>query len=133
MFLKWKAEGSKNPTSYGAPTVEAQEGDPQSLLNWTRALIALRKANTAFWADSAFEPIFDEANPYPMVYRRKDGAGNSCIVILNPTAKQRKLTLPDMLNTPEVLLSDGKVSFKTTKKGTQFSIGPVSSLVIREL
>ena len=133
MYLKWKAEGSKNPTSCGAPTVEAQEGDPQSLLNWTRALIALRKANTAFWADSAFEPIFDEANPYPMVYRRKDGAGNSCIVILNPTAKQRKLTLPDMLNTPEVLLSDGKVSFKTTKKGTQFSIGPVSSLVIREL
>ena len=39
-YLEWKAAGAKNPTAPGAITVESQENDPASLLNWTRSLIA---------------------------------------------------------------------------------------------
>lgn len=45
-YTEWKKElasGKAKPIAKGNPTVESQENDPESILNWTRALISLRK------------------------------------------------------------------------------------------
>ena len=128
-YLAWKAAGAKNPTAPGAPTVASQENDPSSLLNWTRGLIALRKSTPAFWADSDFAPVFDEAHPYPMVYTRGNGE-QTWIVALNPTGKKQTVTLPASLGlkkagkiAPE--MSYGKVSLS----GGKLSMGPTSVFI----
>ncbi len=69
-----------------APTVNAQEKDPRSLLNRTRALIRLRQSEPALSAYAEFVPLYAEKNTYPFVYcRAKDN--NVVLVILNPAGK----------------------------------------------
>ena len=134
-YLEWKAAGAKNPTAPGAITVESQENDPASLLNWTRSLIALRKATPAFWADSAFEPVFNEQKPYPMVYTRSDGT-STYIVALNPTGVKQTVVVPA---TPDLkrgatlppVLSYGKVSLRATGRGDILTMGPTSVYIAK--
>ena len=130
LYLEWKAAGSKNPTAPGAITVESQEGDPQSLLNWTRAIIKLRKENKAFWASSRFEPVFDESRPYPMLFLRTDGL-DTYLIALNPTSKKQKATLDLSSEAPSTVLNSGKFSCKTGRKGLQLNMGPVSAAVVK--
>ena len=68
------------------PTVEAQENDPDSLLNHIRNLAALRRAHPALGGDGSFEPLFAEKGCYPFIYRRKLGA-ETIVVAINPSAK----------------------------------------------
>ncbi|MCR5326385.1 MAG: alpha-glucosidase C-terminal domain-containing protein [Bacteroidales bacterium] len=129
-YLEWKAAGCKNPTAPGAITVEAQDKDPESLLNWTRALISLRKSTPAFWADARFEPRFDEAHPYPMVYTRTDGK-ESYLIALNPTSKKQTLTLDANHPAAEPVMCFGKAVYKPSKKGDRLTLPPVSALIVR--
>ena len=52
-----------------APTVAAQQDDPDSLLNTVRALLALRHAEGDLQADAPFEALCTEKGK-PFVYRR---------------------------------------------------------------
>ena len=130
LYLEWKAAGSKNPTAPGAITVESQERDPESLLNWTRSLIALRKQVPAFWADSKFVPIFSAEHPYPMVYLRTDGC-ETYLIALNPTAKKQDITLDKRSDSSTVVRSFGKASYKPARKGDRLSMAPVSALIVK--
>jgi maltose alpha-D-glucosyltransferase/alpha-amylase len=134
-YLEWKAAGAKNPTAPGAITVESQENDPASLLNWTRSLIALRKANPAFWADSEFVPVFNEAKPYPMVYTRSDGK-ETWIVALNPTGVKQTVVVPatpglQRGSTLAPALSCGKVTLRATGRGDILTMGPTSVYIAK--
>ena len=130
-YLEWKAAGCKHPTASGEITVASQEADPASLLNWTKALIALRKSTPAFWADSSFKPVFSEENPYPMVYMRSDGT-DTYLVAINPTSAKKALTLDvPSAGAPAVVMSNGKASFKLSRKGAKLSMGPVSALIVK--
>lgn len=135
LYLDWKAAGCKNPTAKGAITVESQDNDPESLLNWTRALISLRKTVKAFWGSSKWTPIFNEANPYPMVYTRSDGE-DSYLVALNPTGSKKTVTIPSQTSlkagkslTP--VLMAGKASYKTSKKGDVITMNGTSALIVK--
>lgn len=143
-YLAWKKEyacGRAGTTAPGNITVESQDDDPNSLLNWTRLLIALRKEHGALWADSRFIPIFNAENPYPMVYLRTDGE-ETILVALNPTAESRKLSLSSeisafrhetagMKGNVAPLLSTGKASYRCTSSCDNLTLGPVSGIVIR--
>lgn len=143
-YLAWKNEyacGRAGTTAPGNITVESQDDDPNSLLNWTRSLIALRKEHGALWADSRFIPIFNAENPYPMVYLRTDGE-ETILVALNPTAESRKLSLSSeisvfrhetagMKGSVAPLLSTGKASYRCTSSCDNLTLGPVSGIVIR--
>ena len=128
-YLAWKEAGSKKPTGPGAPTVESQESDPVSLLNWTRKLIGLRKATPAFWADSDFVPVFNQKNPYPMVYTRSDGK-ETWIVALNPTGKKQAVKLPAEL-TAGAAVSPELSYGKATLRGNKLSMGPLSVFIAK--
>jgi maltose alpha-D-glucosyltransferase/alpha-amylase len=79
-----------------APNVEAQEKNPNSLLNKTRQLISLRHSEPALANYAEFVPIYPSANasnpsPYPFVYAR--AAGNDVVlVMLNPRAEASDAT-----------------------------------------
>ncbi|MBQ8456601.1 MAG: alpha-amylase [Prevotella sp.] len=101
-----------------APNVEAQEKNPNSLLNKTRKLIALRHQEPALANYAEFVPIYpsaDEQNPspsvYPFVYARAAGK-DVVLVMLNPKAEAQDATF------------NVNVKFKKTKllAGDQFDI-----------
>ena len=64
-----------------APTVEAQERDPASLLNTVKAILALRQEQPDLQADANLEIIIGEKEQ-PLVYRR-----GGLLVALNPSRK----------------------------------------------
>ena len=97
-----------------APNVAAQENNPNSLLNKTRRLIALRHSEPALANYAEFVPIYpsqEASDPYPFVYAR--AAGNDVVlVMLNPRAKASDATF------------NINVKFKKTRllAGDRFSI-----------
>ncbi len=131
-YQAWREAGSPNPTAPGAPTVESQENDPSSLLNWTRRLIKLRKDHPAFWADSDFTPVFNAKRPYPMVYTRSDG-NDTWIIALNPTGKKQTVTLPADLVPQKGNVSPQQSFGKVSLRGGFLSMGPTSVFIARRL
>lgn len=143
-YTEWKKElasGKAKPIAKGNPTVESQENDPESILNWTRALISLRKNSKALWADSRFIPIFNEEQPYPMVYLRSNGT-ETFLIVLNPTSERKTLVLDGEIDPylsalksvkglVSPLLITGKATCKRTAKGTTLKLDATSGMIIK--
>lgn len=143
-YLDWKKNfeaGKVKTIAKGEITVESQDKDPESILNWTRELIALRKSSEALWADSKFIPIFNESQPYPMVYLRSNGK-ETFLIALNPTGTRKSLTLNDEVSSYRSMTegvkgivnpvaSLGKGSYKCTGKGDVLTLDATSGIIIR--
>lgn len=69
-----------------APTVAAQEGAPDSLLNRTRRLTHLKHTEPALAAYAEFVPLFAQPNTYPFVFARASGSA-VLLVAFNPAAR----------------------------------------------
>lgn len=113
-------------TEGGRISVEAEEADANSLLNYTRRLIALRHAHAALGNAAAWAMVSSPEQPYPMVYRRSDGR-STCIVALNPSGRKVKVQLPVISKqaTTELL----RCGTASVRKGA-LSLGPVSAVVL---
>lgn len=143
-YLDWKNNfeaGKVKPIAKGEITVESQDKDPESILNWTRELIALRKSSEALWADSKFIPVFNESQPYPMVYLRSNGK-ETFLIALNPTGTRKSLTLNDEVSSYRSMTegvkgivnpvaSLGKGSYRRTGKGDVLTLDATSGIIIR--
>ena len=143
-YLDWKKNfeaGKVKPIAKGEITVESQDKDPESILNWTREIIALRKSSEALWADSKFIPVFNESQPYPMVYLRSNGK-ETFLIALNPTGTRKSLTLNDEISSYRSMTegvkgivnpvaSLGKGSYKRTGKGDVLTLDATSGIIIR--
>jgi len=96
-----------------APTIEAEEKDPSSLLHTVRELIALRHSQEDLQADADFEVLCDKKDQ-PFVYRR-----GSLTVAINVSgeAKSFKLAAP----AKEVIyrIGDAEADGRTLKLGAQ--------------
>jgi maltose alpha-D-glucosyltransferase / alpha-amylase len=68
------------------PNVETEEGEPSSMLNFTRALLKLRREHSALANSADFQPLYAEKNKYPFVYLRFAGT-ERIIVAINPAAR----------------------------------------------
>lgn len=143
-YLDWKKNfeaGKVKPIAKGEITVESQDKDPESILNWTRELIDLRKSSEALWADSKFIPVFNESQPYPMVYLRSNGK-ETFLIALNPTGTRKSLTLNDEVSSYRSMTegvkgivnpvaSLGKCSYRRTGKGDVLTLDATSGIIIR--
>lgn len=91
----------------GRATVDSQDGDPDSLLNTIRRLIALRKAHPALAASGAFEVVHALPGELPFVYRRSRDA-ESVLAAINPAARTIEVVLPagTVSGQPEILYGD---------------------------
>jgi maltose alpha-D-glucosyltransferase/alpha-amylase len=127
--------------SPNAPNVEAQEKNPNSLLNKTRQLIALRHSEPALANYAEFVPIYPSAdvqNPspsiYPFVYARAAGK-DVVLVMLNPKAEASDATFN--INVPfkkTKLLAGDKFVMNHNKKSGDMSVHmPATSYAIVKL
>ena len=82
----------------GAPTVEDQANDPDSILNFVKKLIKIHKDTPAFHPDSEFNILLPS---YPFVFERS-ADGRKYLVALNPSDQVRYYDAPER---GEVLLS----------------------------
>ena len=115
----------------GRMTVEKAEIDPNSLLRYVRTLLRLRKRVPALGADASWRLVSSLDQPYPMVYERKLG-NERCYVVLNPSGKAVKVTLPAEASKPELIGgSYQKCTYKQTKKGDVVSLSPVSAAIFK--
>ena len=114
-------------------TVEKSENDPNSLLNYTRTLIQLRKDYPVIGADADWRLVNGLETPYPMVYERTLGS-EKCIIVLNPTAKKVTTQIEFQGKTPEIIGgSYTKASYKSNaKKGIDtITLSPVSAIIYK--
>ena len=96
-----------------APTVAAQEGDPDSLLNFTRKLLALRHAHADLQADAPFAVVSAEPNA-PFVWRR-----GKLLLAVNPFGQARTVKCPAAGMTPVFTHGAAKVNADGIELGPQ--------------
>ncbi|MCS7057095.1 MAG: alpha-amylase family glycosyl hydrolase [Thermoflexales bacterium] len=84
-----------NPNYAQGVNVADQDGDPNSMLNFYRRLLALRKRTPALMAGD-YVPVNEEAQDYLAFLRRDEDSGQICLVVLNMSAQFReaRFTLP---------------------------------------
>ena len=102
-----------------APTVAAQEDDPDSLLNTVRALLKLRHAEPDLQADAEYETLCDQKGK-PFVYRR-----GSLIVAVNPSGEALSVEAPVAGKAPICTLGRADV------KGGELILGAQSFVVLK--
>lgn len=119
-------------TDGGALTVEAQENDPNSLLNYTRTLLALRKSSPALGNDADWELVSNIDQPYPMVYKRTDG-NETYLIALNPgkAGVTAKIAHQDGKVARIMVGSSKKNSYKFGKDTDTIKMDGVSALVYK--
>jgi maltose alpha-D-glucosyltransferase/alpha-amylase len=99
--MQWKAGANKGfsdappeklylpvDSAPDAPTVEAEEADPKSLLNTVRALLRLRHSEADLQAKPNFEVLRAEKGSLPFIYRR-----GAFILAINPTGQEASASL----------------------------------------
>ncbi len=90
------------------PDVESQESDPDSLLHFTRKLIALRRSVPELGPQGEFRVLFCEKNSCPVVYERRFG-DRRAVVAVNPSKRVARadFALPGADTFKAVLASAG--------------------------
>ena len=107
-------------TAKDAPNVASEEKNPNSLLNKTRRLIALKHTEPALANYAEFIPLFAKENTYPFIYARAKDK-NVVLVLLNPSGKNT--TAEFELNIPysKTVLLAGK-DLKLVKNGNKITV-----------
>jgi alpha-glucosidase len=93
-----------NPNYRSGINVSDQRDDPDSMLEFYRGLLRVRKENPALIA-GAYEPLPGEAREYLAFLRRSETPAQTCLVVLNMSARLHTLDLPQDLETIELVFS----------------------------
>jgi len=94
--------------SMSRPDVETEEKDPASMLNFTRALLKLRRDHPALANAADFQPVYAEKNKYPFVYFRTADS-EEIIVSVNPAAQSCSVTLNGLDDTMPLLVQGAEL------------------------
>ncbi len=114
-------------TNGGRISVQAQEKDPESLLNHVKTLLSLRRKYSALGNDGLWEVIGRTDDPYPLAYRRYDETG-TFIIAVNPSSVRRTVFLPERNCT--LVNRVGKAKLQTRKSGTTLILDGCSSIIL---
>ena len=104
----------------GAPTVENQKDDPDSIYRVVTDIIALRHKLPQLGNGSDFEVVYAQKEKYPFVYRRGD-----YVIFVNPSDKDE--TIPFAEDIKETVYTIGKVEFT----GTEATVCASSFTIVR--
>jgi maltose alpha-D-glucosyltransferase/alpha-amylase len=107
-----------------APTVAAQESDRDSLLNFSRSLIALRKKTPALGNDGDFHPLYADPASSLFVFCRSH-AGKMFAVAVNSGKVPREANIPQ-LSGARCVFGGG-----ASLRGTRLAVAGVSASVWR--
>jgi glycosidase len=115
-----------------APTVKAQEKDPNSLLNKFRQLVKLRKSEPALLAQAEFVPVYAKKNTYPFIYARANEK-EVILCIFNPANRVEKADFKLNIQAKKYKLLAGDKLKITNKKGEYRVEVPAISYAIYKL
>lgn len=99
-------------TENGLLTVEAQDNDKNSMLNFVRQLTALRHSSKALGNDGDWQLLSNVCQPYPMIYQRTSG-NETYIIALNPSGKKVSVSLS--IGKAQPVMVSGKASLNKNK------------------
>jgi len=105
------------------PTVAAQTGVSDSLLEAVRRLIALRRAHPALCAGGSFAPVYAHSGQYPLVYLRERDE-ERILVALNPAG--RPVTVELELAGRVAPLQAERTELAAGASGLRLAMDPVS-------
>jgi alpha-glucosidase len=94
------------PPTYKEVNVKAEESEPNSMLDWYKALIQLKKTNPVFAHGD--DIMLDTANDKVLSWLRQTENGNSVVVAVNFTADPQTVSLT--IPTPAVATASGSSS-----------------------
>jgi alpha-glucosidase len=120
------------PPDYKTVNVKAEEADPNSLLNWYKKLVELRRTDPAL-RDGALH-MLDPTNPNVLSYLRKGPPGSPSVVVsLNFTAQPQTVSL-DLAGTGVIsnnikTLMTNDASLQSTVSLTKIVLPPFASWV----
>jgi maltose alpha-D-glucosyltransferase/alpha-amylase len=100
-----------------APTVEAQENDPESLISFVREILALRHKEEDLQADAELEILCAEKGK-PFVYRR-----GSLTIAVNPSEKE---AVAELSVQGEIVYIIGNATL-----GSSITLAPQSFVIVR--
>ena len=114
------------------PNVAEQIDNPNSVLNYVKELLALRKATPALGVEGEWKYVGDMDNPYPMIYARTLGT-EQYIVVFNPADRTVSGTIPAMGKKAEwVFGNNAKLAkCKTNKTAHTFTMKPISVAIFK--
>lgn len=118
-------------TDNGKLTVETQDKDPNSVLNFVRELIKVRHEHPALANDGDWQTLSDINNPYPWIYSRNNGE-DTYVIALNPGEKKAEaiVEIPAAKSLQPILVN-GKATTYITKKGIQLKLSGISSAIFK--
>ena len=117
-------------TENGKLTVEAQQGDQNSLLSYTRKLTALRHSAKALDNEGDWKLLNQKGQEYPMVYERTLGDEEVCCC--RESWCQGSLSNISSVGGKAVsVLSTGKVVYKSGKKTDAIKASGISAAVFK--
>ncbi|MDA3816914.1 MAG: alpha-amylase family glycosyl hydrolase [Prolixibacteraceae bacterium] len=109
-----------------APTVAAQENDPESLLNRFRKLVSLKTSEPALKAYAEFVPVYAGKNTYPFVYAR---ANNDEVILClyNPADRTESAQFNLNMNVEdfELLIGD-ELNIESENESYSVEMPPIS-------
>ncbi len=108
----------------GAPNVEKQSRQNNSLLNRVRQLIQLRRSAPALGRDGKLTLLCAEKGKYPLVYLRQAGR-QRYLVVLNPSGQDQAATVPlTAKEKPKKRIGRGRIDFLPHGRRTNLIAGP---------
>lgn len=115
---------------HSRPTVEDEEDEIDSLLNFTRRAISIRKINPALLNNSDFRNIYAEKNAYPYIFERfcKE---QRIIIAFNPADKPCTARL-DFEIGRNVIFSLGDYDIASNNGETEIKLSPQSFAFVTE-
>jgi alpha-glucosidase len=119
------------PPNYTTVNVKTEEGEPDSLLNWNKQLIAMRKDDPTL--RDGRQVMLDKANPSVLSYIREAVGGHPAIVVaLNFTAEDQTVSLdseaPIAGKTVSTIMTDAP-SLKQTTSLHNITLPPYASWI----
>ena len=117
-------------TEGGAITVEEQEQDKNSLLQFTRSLLKLRRDYPAISNDGDWQLLSDPSVPYPMVYQREK-SGQRLVIVINPSGNKVGATFAHQGITGKTLQIVGNAHYKSSLSGDKVTVHPFSAAVFQ--
>lgn len=118
-------------TDNGKLTVETQDKDPNSVLNFVRELIKVRHEHPALANDGDWQTLSDINIPYPWIYSRNNGK-DTYVIALNPGEKKAEaiVEIPAAKSLQPILVN-GKATTDITKKGIRIKLTGISSVIFK--
>lgn len=101
-------------SSEGAPTVENQKSDPDSIYKVVTDIIRLRHENEDLQADGDFEVVYAEENTFPFIYRR-----GAFVIAVNPSAKEVSVDIDLPVSETIYKINDSKAEDGRVTMGAQ--------------